>query len=314
MKKWTAFLLALLLLAGLTPARAEEADILGKPFPDFTAQTADGDVFTLSEVLKEKQAAVINLWATWCPPCRMEFPYLNEAYEARRDQVAVIALSVEETDSMEAIRQFGEELGLSFPLGRDENGALALYTAAYAIPTTVVVDRFGTAVYWHQGALSNAGQFIRLMDAFLGENYTQSQVLSSLPRAVNWRVSTQEDVRRAHFLLGGADVGWLGLIGEGSSFSLRLEADQSADTYLFVDEGKNLQIPVSELYDAEAGAYLYQAEIPEGSLENAVGLIDASLEDGNVVIWLCAGEAGADEIAAEYQSSGYDVTWAYIEE
>ena len=54
---------------------------VGTVLPDFSAKTADGGVFTLSEALKDHELVLINLWATWCPPCNMEFPFLQKAYE-----------------------------------------------------------------------------------------------------------------------------------------------------------------------------------------------------------------------------------------
>ena len=75
MKKFLSCLLALFLCFGI--AQAEGTGILGKPFPDFSVTDCDGNTFTLSEALKGHEAVLINLWATWCPPCRLEFPFLN---------------------------------------------------------------------------------------------------------------------------------------------------------------------------------------------------------------------------------------------
>ena len=102
MKKVVLLLLLALLLC-FAAAQADSAEILGKPFPDFTATDTEGNAFTLSEALKEHEAVLINLWATWCPPCRGEFPDLQAAYEALGDRVAFIALSVEPTDTMEKL-------------------------------------------------------------------------------------------------------------------------------------------------------------------------------------------------------------------
>ena len=91
------------LCAGTASAEAKNADILGKPFPDFTATDSEGNTFTLSEALKDHEAVLINFWATWCGPCRNEFPYLNEAYGKYRDRVAFIALSTDPNDTIEKI-------------------------------------------------------------------------------------------------------------------------------------------------------------------------------------------------------------------
>lgn len=108
-------LIAALLCA--SPASAEDFAFLGKPFPDFTATDTDGNTFTLSGALKDRQAVVINLWATWCGPCRNEFPFLEEAYEKYRDKVAFIALSVEDKDTLETIAAYRSEMKLTLPHG-----------------------------------------------------------------------------------------------------------------------------------------------------------------------------------------------------
>src|SRR3990172_5069800 len=56
--------------------------VAGRPAPDFTLQTVDGEAVTLSDL--RGQVVVLNFWATWCPPCRAEMPALQEGYDARR--------------------------------------------------------------------------------------------------------------------------------------------------------------------------------------------------------------------------------------
>lgn len=73
--------LALLCLGGAFAEAKGPEDYLGGPMPDFTVSTLDGGTFTLSDALKEKDAVLVNFWATWCGPCAFEFPYLEEAYE-----------------------------------------------------------------------------------------------------------------------------------------------------------------------------------------------------------------------------------------
>ena len=106
------------LCAGTASAEKRNAAILGKPFPDFTATDTEGNLFTLSEALKDHEAVLINFWATWCGPCLSEFPFLNEAYEKYRDRVAFIALTAEKNDTMEKIEAYKKEQGISFPMGR----------------------------------------------------------------------------------------------------------------------------------------------------------------------------------------------------
>ena len=81
MKKTLLILFALTLFLAVSASAEGESPLLGKPFPDFTVTDCDGNAFTLSEELKDHEAVLINFWATWCGPCRNEFPAINKVYE-----------------------------------------------------------------------------------------------------------------------------------------------------------------------------------------------------------------------------------------
>ncbi len=164
------------------PAAAEGADeYLGKPAPDFSVTTIDGETFTLSEELKTKKAVLINFWATWCGPCVGEFPYLEEAYEQYKDRVAVIALSVEETDTQEVMAEFAQENALTFPIASDSELGLGDHFAVYGIPTTVLVDRFGNVVLVEIGAQSRPDAFTNAFDILLSDDYTETVTMKGFP-------------------------------------------------------------------------------------------------------------------------------------
>ena len=76
---------------------------------DFTAQLCDGTQVSLSGLLSEKKAVFLNFWASWCGPCEMEFPYMQQAYDQMSQDIAVVALSIEPTDTCEVIQQFKED-------------------------------------------------------------------------------------------------------------------------------------------------------------------------------------------------------------
>ncbi len=126
MKKLTTLALVLMLVFTLavSGAHADPEAMYGLPFPDFSVKTIDGNTFTLSESLKTHDLVVINFWATWCPPCCMEFPFLQEAWEKYADRVDVIAMSIEKTDTEKVLKSFAKEYGLTFSIGRDEKKLL----------------------------------------------------------------------------------------------------------------------------------------------------------------------------------------------
>ena len=170
MKKLTTLTLVLMLVFTLavSGAQADPEAMYGLPFPDLSILTIDGETFTLSESLKTHDLVLINFWATWCPPCRMEFPFLQEAWEKYADRVDVIAMSIEKTDTLKVLKNFAKENGLTFNIGRDENNLLDKMRGD-AIPTTLIVDRDGKVVYVEVGAMTSVKDFTDLFDSLLNE-------------------------------------------------------------------------------------------------------------------------------------------------
>ena len=181
MKKVILILLVLTLFLAVSASAEDGSSLLGKPFQDFTVTDIDGNTFTLSEALKDHEAVLINFWATWCGPCRSEFPAINKVYEEYKDKVAFIALSIEPEDKNEVISSFRQTNGLSLPMGRDKDHKLYDTAKTTSIPVTIIIDRFGNVVFFQIGCFRTADDLIRTLDAFLGDQYTETAVLNSVP-------------------------------------------------------------------------------------------------------------------------------------
>lgn len=154
---------------------------LGDVMNDFTVTDAGGSSYTLSELLNDKNAVVLNFWYLECTPCKMEFPHLQEAYETYGDLVEVLAMNPVNTDPG-AVETFKSENGYTFPMMIVDPGwAEAMELTAY--PTTVVIDRYGTIAMIHTGTLTDEGIWERIFDFFGSEDYTQTLVedVESLP-------------------------------------------------------------------------------------------------------------------------------------
>lgn len=110
---------------------------------DAEIQTLDGETFRLADY--KGKVVVLDLWATWCPPCREEIPHLIELSKEYKDQgVEVIGLDVDQTETVEAIREFADEFGINYKLGyAEQDFALALMNGNTAIPQTFVISRDG---------------------------------------------------------------------------------------------------------------------------------------------------------------------------
>ena len=182
MKKILALVMALAMVLTCVALAEENAAVyaVGSPLPDFTFTDINGVTHTLSETLKEKEMVLINLWATWCGPCKAEFPYLEEAYEQFSDKVEVFALSVEGTDDDEKLTAYAQEHGLTFPISRDEAGIAAGFGLS-SVPTSLVVDRFGNVTFLESGSQTTVGAFTRLFGAFVGDDYTETNVITEIP-------------------------------------------------------------------------------------------------------------------------------------
>jgi cytochrome c-type biogenesis protein len=133
-------------------ALPDEGLEVGYLAPNFATTTYAGQPIALSDT--RGRVTVINFWATWCGPCRLEMPYLQAAYGARADEGLEI-LAVDRGESPESVRAFQEETGLTFPLLLDPGEAITagLYQVAH-MPTTYVLDRRGVIEVRHLGPLT----------------------------------------------------------------------------------------------------------------------------------------------------------------
>lgn len=151
--RWWAFSLAVLVLAGAwtwatrVPASAAGAQQVasprtGFPAPDFTLDTPAGESISLAG--QRGQVVIVNLWASWCLPCRAEMPAIQKVYLANRERgLQVLAVNSTYQDSEPAAVAFAEELGLTFPILLDSDGAVSRRYLLRALPTTFFIDRQG---------------------------------------------------------------------------------------------------------------------------------------------------------------------------
>jgi peroxiredoxin len=121
--------------------------------PGFTLNQLTGQSFTLNQL--RGKPAIINFWATWCPPCRRELPALQAAYEARRNDIGFVAVDVKEDSA--AVEAFIKEMGLTFPVVVDPDGQVSdIAYEVRGIPTTLFIDANGVVAARHVGPLDEA--------------------------------------------------------------------------------------------------------------------------------------------------------------
>lgn len=334
MKKTVVIILLLVLALFAVSAAAENVDILGKPLPEFTVEDTDGNTFTVSEALKDHKAVLINIWATWCPPCRGEFPDLNEVYQQYRDRVSFIALSSEPNDTIPVIADFRKEMGLTIPMGREEGTGLASYLNVTGIPTTVIVDRFGNAVFMQSGAFSGAEEVKRLLDAFLGEKYTETKVLDRIPGDTATRALPVSAARGMHVDNEGArravihsffdyldNLNWDYEVYVLNDSTARLHfeiaaSDNPAGMAVYCD---NVMHEISSLLDAEKNIYVLEYPMPGEEAEQHYSLVALADrynadDEGSRQIILLESEKYMDELLDEIRGLGATAEWEYAED
>jgi thiol-disulfide isomerase/thioredoxin len=112
--------------------------------PDFSVELFDGGRFVLSTHLRDDgRPVILNLWASWCPPCRAEMPDFSNASIAHPD---VLILGVAVDDDPLAAAAFVKEFGIAYPTGFDETGAVGRTYRTPGLPATYVISADGDLI------------------------------------------------------------------------------------------------------------------------------------------------------------------------
>lgn len=122
--------------------------LIGKTIPQFDLPPIDGrsDGFSTADLIG--QVSIVNVWASWCVPCRVEMPLLNEL--AKSDEVAIFGINYKD-EAKEALA-FLDELGDPYTkIGADRNGRVSIDWGVYGLPETFVIDAKGGIAYKHIG-------------------------------------------------------------------------------------------------------------------------------------------------------------------
>ena len=127
-----------------------------------TLECLDGNSKVLLESIKGP--AIINVWGSWCTPCREEMPYLREL--AATGKVQIIGIDVEEK-SMEAARKFVVEQGMTWPNLYDKDGSTKS-SFGMGVPITWYVNSKSEVAYKHIGVLKSKGQLFSDVEKYLG--------------------------------------------------------------------------------------------------------------------------------------------------
>jgi DsbE subfamily thiol:disulfide oxidoreductase len=140
------------MIVGILASAAQAQLPAGKKAPDFTLTDLNGKSFALhSAFAKPGKIVVLDIWATWCPPCRREIPVLidlNKRYKSKGVLFVGVALDAEKS----TVAKFSREQGINYTILHDPQGAKVgpLYNVK-PIPETYIIDRNGIIKYVHVG-------------------------------------------------------------------------------------------------------------------------------------------------------------------
>jgi thiol-disulfide isomerase/thioredoxin len=145
-----------LLIAMVLGCGAGDRDVrrpeIGQPVPAYGAVTLDGDSVSLTHV--RGSVTLLNVWATWCHPCREEIPVLqalHERYAARGFEV--VGVSVDGRGEEATIREFARDFGMTYDLWHDPEERVQSTFLAVGVPATFLIDRGGVLRWRHVGPI-----------------------------------------------------------------------------------------------------------------------------------------------------------------
>lgn len=119
--------------------------------PELDLITLDGDPVSLADF--RGSVVLVNLWATWCPPCRQEMPTLNAFYDRYKDQ-GFILIGIDQEEPREVVEPFVQEYGLTFPVWLDEDYLSEQAFKTVHLPSSYVIGRDGRVRLMWIGAIS----------------------------------------------------------------------------------------------------------------------------------------------------------------
>jgi peroxiredoxin len=135
-------------------AASVKADKDRKPAPDFALKDANGRVVHLSDY--RGKVVVLDFWATWCGPCRLEIPWLKEFQSKFKDKgFEVLGVSMDD-DGWASVKPFVSELGINYRIVIGDDATAQSYGGVDALPTTFVIDREGRIAKIHIGLTSKS--------------------------------------------------------------------------------------------------------------------------------------------------------------
>jgi cytochrome c biogenesis protein CcmG/thiol:disulfide interchange protein DsbE len=134
---------------GAPSGTAVQGKGIGQPVPDFTAQDIYGNTFNFSD-LKGK-VVILDFWATWCAPCKVEIPWFLDLYDRYKGQgLEVVGVAMDD-EGMSVVKPFAEKLRINYHVVLGNENLATQFGGIVGLPTTFIIGRDGKIVAQHQG-------------------------------------------------------------------------------------------------------------------------------------------------------------------
>jgi cytochrome c biogenesis protein CcmG/thiol:disulfide interchange protein DsbE len=112
--------------------------------PDFTLNDLDGKPFRMSDT--KGNVVILDFWATWCPPCRMEIPHFEALYrQYRANGLEIVGVALDRGGA-KVVKPFVKDAGVTYPVVIGDQATANAYGGIRGIPTTFIIDRQGRIV------------------------------------------------------------------------------------------------------------------------------------------------------------------------
>ena len=155
----------------LEPDYSKDVYKLGSIVKDFSLTDVNGKTYKISELLKEKKAVILNFWFIGCGPCKMEFPFMQQAYSEYKDDIEILAINPYDGTNT-SVKDYASEMNLTMPVfSCGDEWATMFRVSAY--PTTMVIDRYGMIAFTHTGSITDKETFTKIFSYFSSDDYVQ---------------------------------------------------------------------------------------------------------------------------------------------
>jgi thiol-disulfide isomerase/thioredoxin len=148
MRALTAFCIALCAGAAMAGGSMQ----VGSPAPAYEAESLQGGAVTLESL--RGRVVLLNVWATWCPSCRDEIPFLAKLHSTESARgLAVVGISIDDASDRQQVVNALPALGINYPVWLDPEDRIGRLHRSKGLPASVLIDRAGVVRWRHEGIL-----------------------------------------------------------------------------------------------------------------------------------------------------------------